>query len=864
MSKLPFAFRLLRTFCPDHLYEEIEGDLIQKFNRDKQRFTIGKAKRKLYWNIIRFFRPGIILRNKLPQQIISTIMIQNYFVVAWRSFLKRKVLSSINIIGLSFGIAFALLAFLFVHDELSFDQGHKNSDLIYRVDVLPVHNETPQVDERSTSVPSALHSTIRQEISGVDYVTRYNGYNKTLILGEEKYTEKVHYVDQDFLSMFTLEFIAGDFKSALSSINTMIISDEKALKLFGTVDVIGKTIETKQGLFTITGVFKALPKNSTFNWHIIIRYENYYGKDAQPDSWNSSYGSLFIQRKPDFSAEALKSALRKTADTHVPPFKYEQYTKRTEFALMPLPELHFDTKSNWTNTSNKASSYVLASIAVMVLLVACLNYVLLSLAGSASRTREIGVRKVIGATRKMIRFQFLSESIVIILISVPVSLLLLYVILPEFNDFMGRSLTLTGSGNKWIAALAFIILFTGILAGGYPAAALSHMVPQKILKSNTSGNYKARFSGLLIVFQFTACLVMLICAVIMYSQMKMIQTRDLGFNKEQVIAISTKNDRAVPPEKIISNFRNELASEPNVIMISALAFDFGDIGGISSKVNSEGKQTFEYYTWVDYDFFELLDIKLVEGRFFSRSHADTIRRRFVVNRAFADQLKLESGAASAIGKMPNRPDDEIVGVVENFNFESLENEVKPIAFELGGKNGDQLLVKVSPADLPGTITKLEQTWKKVVGDNKFAFTFFDDFINNQYKRYTQWIRLVTISTCLAIGIACLGLLGIISLAVINRTKEIGIRKVLGASTMAILTLFSKYYLQLIVVAFVLAAPAAFYLSSQWMHDFAYKIDITWVHFVYPLVGLIALALVIVGSQVAKTIRINPADTLKSE
>lgn len=791
-------------------------------------------------------------------------MIENYFIVAWRSFLKRKVLSSINIIGLSFGIAFALLAFLFIHDEFSFDKNHKNGDLIYRVDVLPFHNDTPLVDERSTSVPSALHSTIRQEIAGVDYVTRYNGANKTLMLGEDKYTERVHYVDQDFLNMFTIEFIAGDRKSALNTLNTMIISDEKALKLFGTTDVVGKTIETKQATFTVSGVFKASPKNSTLTYHIVTRHENYYGKDAQPNSWNTSYGSIFIQRKPDFSPDALKAALRKTADTHVPPFTYEEYTKRTEFALMPLPELHFDAKSNWSNTSNKASSYVLASIAVMVLLVACLNYVLLSLAGSASRTREIGVRKVIGATRKMIRFQFLSESIVIILISVPVSLLLLYLILPEFNNFMGRSLTLTGSGSTWIGALAIIILFTGILAGGYPAAALSHLLPQKILKSNTSGNYKAKFSGFLIVFQFAACLVMLICAVIMYSQMKMIQTRDLGFNKDQVIAISTKNDHAVPPEKIIANFRNELASEPNVLMVSALAFDFGDIGGISSKVNGDGKQTFEYYAWIDYDFFELLDIRLIEGRYFSRSYADTVPRRFVVNQAFADQLKLESGAASALGKMPNRPNDEIVGVVSNFNFESLENEVKPIAFELGGHNGDQMLVKVSPSDIPGSIAKLEQTWKKVVGDNKFTFTFFDDFINNQYKRYTQWIRLVTISTCLAIGIACLGLLGIISLAVINRTKEIGIRKVLGASTTALLTLFSKYYLSLIVVAFVLAAPAAFYLSSKWMQDFAYKIDIGWTHYVYPLTGLIALALLIVGSQVIKTTKINPAETLRSE
>jgi putative ABC transport system permease protein len=450
------------------------------------------------------------------------------------------------------------------------------------------------------------------------------------------------------------------------------------------------------------------------------------------------------------------------------------------------------------------------------------------------------------------------------MISVPISLLVLYLILPEFNSFMGRELSLLQAGKVWVVALAIIILVTGILAGGYPAAALSHLIPQKILKGNTGGSYKAKFSSYLIVFQFAACLMMLICAVTMYSQMKMVETRDLGFNKDQIVTISTSNERAVPAKKIVDNFRTELVSQPDIIMVSAIAFDFGHIGGISSKTNGKGEKSSEYYTWIDYDFFEMLEVKVLEGRIFSRNFADTVRRRFVVNEAFANQLKLETGLSTALGPMPNRPSDEIVGVVENFNFESLEHEVKPIAFELGGGDGNQMLVKIKPDNIPGTLAKLEQTWQKVVGDNKISFTFFDEYINNQYKRYTQWIRLVTISTCLAIGIACLGLFGIISLAVINRTKEISIRKVLGASTVTILSLFSKYYLRLIILAFILAAPTAYYLSTRWMQDFAYKIEIGWAHFAYPLAGLIGLALVIVGSQVIKTVKINPAETLKSE
>lgn len=791
-------------------------------------------------------------------------MIQNYFVVAWRNFLKRKFLSSINIIGLSFGIAFALLAFLFIYDEFSFDRFYKNKDLIYRVDVQPLYDDVPQLDDRSTSVPSSFHSAARQEISEIDYLTRYNGFTKTLTINDVKYSEKVHFVDEDFIRMFTPDFLKGSANSALSSINNIVISDEKAIKLFGGLDVIGKIIETKQTSYVVSGVFKSLAKNSTLGYHILTRHENYYGKDATPDTWNSSYGSVFIQKNPNISREALNTALSKLAVANMPPDTFPSYIRRTDFALMPLPEMHFDTKSRWNKVSNKRSSYILGSIAIMVLLVACLNYVLLSLATSASRLREIGVRKVIGATRKMIRLQFLSESIVIIMISVPISLLILYLILPEFNSFMDRELSLLGIGKAWVGALAAIIFITGLLAGGYPAAALSHLVPHKILKDNTSGSYKTKFSGFLIVFQFTACLVMLICAVTMYSQMKMIEARDLGFNKEQIVTISTSNERAVPAKKIVDNFRTELVSQQDIILVSAIAFDFGHIGGVSSKINGKGEKTSEYYTWIDFDFFEMLEVKVLEGRIFSRNFADTIGRRFVVNEAFANQLKSETGLSTALGPMPNRPNDEIIGVVKNFNFESLEHEVKPIAFELGGGDGNQMLVKIKPDDIPGTLTKLEQTWKKVVGDNKIIFTFFDEYINNQYKRYTQWIRLITVSTCIAIGIACLGLLGIISLAVIHRTKEISIRKVLGATTATILSLFSKYYLRLILIAFVLAAPAAYYLSTTWLRDFAYKIEIGWLHYVYPLAGIATLSLIIIASQVIKAVRTNPAETLKSE
>lgn len=855
MNRKLFAFRMLKTFCPDHLYEEIEGDLIQKFNRDATKFSQRKAKRRLYWNTLRFIRPGIILRNKLPQKIISTIMIQNYLIVAWRSFLKRKTLGTINLIGISFGIAFAMLAFLFIYDEFSFDSHHKNKADIYRVDMLPIKNGEPDMDARLEILPMPLIPALKQSVPGIIHASRYTLRGNYLTASDKQFFEVVHYVDEDFLRMFSLQFIDESRPTLLAEMHNILISDKKALKLFGTTEAIGKTIEIDTLSFVVSGVFKDFGKKSSLECEMLMRFEHFPPYRDQQDDWNASYTNAFVQLDQDIEPKELEVPLKQFWKTELSETGYNDNT----LALISLQDVHFDSKIRWHNVSNRKYSYILGTIAVIVLLIACINYVLLSLAGSLPRAREIGVRKVIGATRRMIRSQFLSESLVLIAVSIPISFFMLYLILPEFNSFMGRSIALSEANRIWIGGLFGIMLITGLLAGGYPAIILSNLVPGKILKRNLSGNYKTKFSGALIIFQFAACLVLIMCSLVMFNQMKLVQNYDLGFNKDQVIAIDISNDFDIKGRKIIENFKTELIHDRYIRMISGISSDFGTLTGSSSYTDSTGKKVTEYYAYVDYDFFELLNIKPIAGRVFSKDYpADSINR-YVVNEAFVKQM----GASSALGKMPRDKNSEIIGVIPDFHFQSLEHEVKPFAFRKG-KDFWSMLVKVSPENIPQSIGRLEQIWHKVVGGGKLKYSFLDDQLNSQYNRHTQWIRLVTISASLAIGISCLGLLGIISLAVINRTKEVSIRKVLGASTTAILTLFSKYYVRLIIFAFVFAAPAAYYLATLWLKDFAYKIEIGWLHYIYPLVGLIGLALVIVGSQVIKTVKINPAETLKSE
>jgi len=784
-------------------------------------------------------------------------MLKNYFVVAWRNFLKKKGLSLINILGISFGISFALLAFLFIEDELSFDGFHKNKNSIYRVDIYRVRAEKPDFTSRSVSAPIPLSPALREAISSVKYSTRFNNNSDYVRIGKTQFLEDICYVDSDFLKMFTIEFISGNSTSSLNNLNDILISTAKAVKFFGTEDAVGKIIELNKKTYTVSGVFKPFPLNSSLEGEIFLRYENTKSFAGQHDNWDSFYCSVFAQLNDGLDPATLESQLESFSKKHFgdnPKF-------REGLTLTPLAQIHFDNQVPWHKVSNKKYSYILGSAAVVILLVACINYILISLSGSLSRAREIGVRKVIGATRKMIRFQFWSESLITIGASVPLSLLILQLVLPEFNGLMNREIvSWHGNSNNWLLFLFGIIMLSGLLAGGYPALVLSKLVPEKILKGNGNGNHKTAFSGALIVFQFTVCFILLICAYVMFNQMKMVQTKDLGFNKDQIMVINTDNNIGLKGKRILDGFRADLANERNILSLSGMGSNFGSVGAVYVKRDSTGKAKIESYCDVDYDFFEMLELKLKDGRFFSRDFPSDTIDRFVINESLAKQI----GAKPIIGaSLSLRKNTEIIGVVNDFNFESLENPVQPIAFSLG-KFYEKIFVKISPDNIPESINRIEKSWKKIVGDGNLEFTFLDDHINKQYKRYTQWTRVISISAFIAVAIACLGLMGIINLVIINRTKEIGIRKVLGATIASIFIQFSKNYVRLIFTGFVVAAPFAYYISTTWLKNFAYKTTVSWSFYLFPLVLIIGIALLVLGSQIVKTARANPVDSIRYE
>lgn len=786
------------------------------------------------------------------------MMYKNYLIVAWRVFLKRKSMSAINIMGISIGISFALLALLFVQDEFSFDSFHVNKDHIYQVEHYEINNDIPDMDSRNTGLPIPFGPTLKESVAGIRYFTRWGQRNNQISIDIKKHKEKIHYVDRDFFNMFTLDFIEGNAKTGLVNNNEIVINDEKAIKYFGGIYAKGKTLDIDGQTFTVAGVFRKISKNSSLDCEIIMSYEQFPPYIKQHDDWGGFYSPVFVQLDPGKEPVSLNPALEDFSRKHLSSIQKKEV--RRGLILIPFGDLHFEGRLKWPNASNITYSYILSGIALLVLLVACINYILLSLSGSLSRTREIGIRKVIGATRKMIRFQFFAESLILIGLSLPIGILIVQLTLPEFNHFMNREISLFDLQGKYALLFLGIIALTGFLAGGYPALSLSSILPETILKVKSSGKHKTTFSGFLIVFQFATCFVLLICAFVMFKQMDLIQTKDLGFNKEQVLVVETVNDIGLSGKKIVNNFRTALADEKRVVNLSGLMSNFGDLYMTLTLKDSLGKENQISFSMVDFGFFETLGVPLKEGRLFSRDFPADTMKRFVVNETLAKQI----GEGSVLGKpMTFSPGSEIIGVVKDFNYQSLEHEVGPMAFTMG-KDYRQMFIKIQPDDIPQTLATLEATWKKIVGDAPFQFTFLDDHINRQYERYQQWTRIISISTFFAITIALMGLLGILKLAVLNRVREIGIRKVFGATVSSLLVLFSRRYVGLILIGFIVAAPLAYQASAIWLQGFVYKTDIPWWLYALPLLLILFIAMVIMAGQVIKTAKTNPVDSIRYE
>lgn len=886
MSKRPThrAVRLLERFCPPELFEGIAGDLEEQFEEDV--FTMGEkhAKRRLLGNALKFFRPGILLRNNFRLRLTQTIMIGSYAKIASRNIMKRKMYSFINAFGLSIGMAFCVLIYLFILDERSFDQFHVNKNRIYRLEGknYDLHDEQPEMYEENAWLQLGLQQVLKDEFPEVEKATRFNPNTDCVLRYKSKvFTEQVAFVDNDFFSMFSFPLLAGRAETLLKNKNEVVLTPPVVKKYFGDEDPLGKIVTLDIGGekdLIVTGVIESPPANSSLDFQILVSTELRQGYERHVTQWGSFNSPLFFQLYPSASEAALKAKLDKLVERRMKNMieRWKDQSRKPvpddvkvfEYVFTKLTDIHLKTRVGWTRVSDVKYSWILGGIAVLILLIACINYISLALTTSASRRTEVGVRKVVGAQKSQLMYQFGFESILLSLISMVVGIVLVILFLPSFNAFTGKSITLSvGLIPDVLPYSLAIAIFVGVVAGSYPSLFLSGFKPAIVLKGRFTSKLQAGFTRPLVILQFALSAFLIISSMIMYRQMRFIATKDLGFSQEQVIVIPTQSGWNAESDKTVARFRNKLQQQKRVISVAGVSSSFArGINIYGYKVGEEHKSAFVYC--VDPYYIPLLDLKLIQGRNFDeRIAADSTA--IIVNEALVKDM----GWKDPLNQYLNWKEDstglgyKVIGVVKDYHFRPLSEEISPMFLSIDSKAVgylENMMVKVTPEDLPGSVEMLRRVWSEVSPAMPFDFAFLDQDVANQYESYDRWMRIMGFSTGFAILISCLGLFGLSGVNAINRTKEIGIRKVMGADVVNIFVLLNKQYTLLAFVSFLIAGPASWYVMNKWLADFKFSVDIGWDLFAMGLLAGLIISILTVSYHAIRTALLNPADTLKHE
>ncbi|MDP2058720.1 MAG: ABC transporter permease, partial [Flavobacteriaceae bacterium] len=797
--------------------------------------------------------------------------------------LKNKGYSAINIFGLAMGLASCLLIALYVTDELSYDRYNLHADRIYRINT---DFRIGGGDMHMTQTSDMMGELLKKDYPQVEESTRiYTSSGSKLIKkGNEFINEpRVANVDSTFFNVFTLPVIEGDTKSALNEPNTVVITESTAKKYFGSTNVLGKTVEVKNEETTtpykITAVIKDIPHNTHFNFDFLFSMKNVDYSWGQLTSHNFH---TYLLLKPGTDYKLFEKNFSKYMELYMLPaiqqfinVKNMDELKKSgtyiNYSLIPLTAIHLHSNYSFeiTPSGNIQYVYIFSAVALFILILACINFMNLSTARSAKRAREVGIRKVLGTERKTLIFQFLAESTLTAFISLIIALGIAYLVLPLFNNVAAKSLSVNDLFGVQILPLLVLLPFVvGLLAGSYPALFLSKFKPIVVLKGNAnSGFKKSNLRNVLVVFQFSASIILIISTLIVYSQLQYIQTKKLGFNKDQVLII----DDAHALNNNLQAFKNEVLAMQGVS--SGTLSSFLPVANSSRSDNTYSKEavmdlksSIDMQTWwVDYDYIKTMGMEIVQGRNFSKDYG-TDSNAILITETTAKLL----GYDNAVGKNIYVPSDntsltslQIIGVVKDFNFESLRQKLGPLCMRLSDSGG-LASFKVTAADTKNLIAQVEEKWKTLAPGMPFRYRFMSDSFDEMYRSEQRAGTVAMVFATLAILIACLGLFGLVTYMAEQRNKEIGIRKVLGASVSNVVTLLSKDFLVLVLIAAVLAFPLAWWVMHKWLQDFEYRININVWFFVIAGVSALLIALITVSFQAIKAAIANPVKSLRTE
>jgi putative ABC transport system permease protein len=854
-----WPLRFLRWFCREEYLDEIEGDLVELFEKRCEK-SPRKAKWRFVWDVLKSFRIRNIKPIQRSQNANTIAMLQHTLLLALRNFKKYKNAFLINLIGLTSGLACALLIFLWVSDELAVDKFHENDERLYQV---MENSEQAQVLLTSSATSGPMASSMVREIPEIEYSsTSWSAGNVVLSAGGNIMKASGKYVSNDFFKMFSFKVVQGDKNSLLTDKSSMVISEELALKLFNTLEnVVGREVELRhERRFRVSGVFETVPRSSSLKFDFVLPYEVYSSAYNWINSWNSTGPQAYVllkeQASPDNVNEALVDFVVEKTEGNV--------KNRIPFIVKFSDGYLYGNYQNGVQNGGRIDYVNLFSVvAIFILLIACINFMNLSTAKASRRIKEVGVKKAVGASRISLIGQYFGESFLMVVLSLLVAMAVVWVLLPQFNEVTGKNLTLVMGGDM-LTAILFITFVTGLLSGSYPALYLSGFNPASVLRGGLKGSVGELWvrKGL-VIFQFTLSIMLITSVLVVYKQIEFLQTKNLGYERDNLISI--RKEGKLSNSAHAESFLGQLRNIPGVKAASGISSsltrgNYGTFDIVWPGKNLEDMTEFENIS-VDYGMIEALGTDIKDGRSFSKEYgADSAK--IIFNETAIQFMGMQDPVGKTIRLFGQEM--QIIGVVKDFHFESLHETIKPLFFRLSPENAYTLMAKMESGKEAQTLQDIQALYEEFNPGFPFEYQFVDEKYQALYAAEQRVSLLSRYFAALAILISCLGLFGLAAFSAERPKKEIGIRKILGAKNSAIVRILSVDFTKMVVLAIAVALPVSYFLANSWLQAFAFRIELEWWHFAVAGISALFVAWLTVGIQTMKAARVSPVNSLRTE
>jgi len=805
-------------------------------------------------------------------------MIKNYFKVATRYLLKHKGYTAINILGLSVGVAACMLIMLFVKSEWSYDRFHSKTDRLYRVWMQENYGPDKMFNDISTPIP--LGPAIKANMPDVEEFSRVNSFTANVKANNQASSnENIDMVDFAFFKMFDFKLTQGDLNNPFPTANSIIITKEMAKKYFGNANPIGQSLELQMGddkvMYAVSGVLDKVPEESSIRFDMLMSFDNahYLFSPQQMTAWTQIFPETFVLLKPSVKPESFTPKF----EALIKVIRGDKYKPGVfNLHIQSISDIHWGTTVPPGNAaSSPVYSYVLGSIGLLILLIACVNFITLSIGRSTTRAMEVGVRKVLGAEKKQLIEQFWMEAFLFTVTSVVIGFIFAVLFLSPFNNLFQRHLSFSFDPIVILFFLGLLI-FIAFIAGIYPSLVLSSFNPAEVFQRKTKSSTNiGLLRRSLIAGQFIASISMIICTLVISRQLNYLRSKDLGYNKEQVVIVPM-NKGGKEATQLASLFRHEVQKIPQVKSATTSLYSLSENTWIQLGFNDDEKKYRNIQVnEVDADFIPVMGIQLIQGRNFQQENTADVTDGVIVNESFVNEFRY----ADPVGKkLPGDFSQHIIGVVKDFNFQSLHSKIQPLVLALqadsmANQTSDlsinyapepRVSVRLATGNLSSSIQLLRDAWKKIAPDQDFDYHFLDESVAAQYSDERRVSRIILLASSLSIFIACMGLFGLATLIVTRRTKEIGIRKILGAGYANIIALISKDFVVIVCIAAIIAFPLAFFAMNKWLQNFEYRISISWWMFLAGAVSALIITLITVGFQAMKVATANPVNSLRTE